>query len=71
MKPVDVKSNSYVEFNIDSNEKDPEFKVRDHVKISKYKKNFPKKYTPNSSEEDFVISKIKNTAPQTYQWFKW
>ena len=67
MKPIDVKSNSYVEFNIDSNEKDPEFKVRVHVKISKYKKTFPKKYTPNSSEEDFVISKIKNTAPQTYQ----
>ena len=63
MKPIDVKSNSYVEFNIDSNEKDPEFKVRDHAKISKYKKIFPKKYTPNLSEEDFVISKIKNTAP--------
>ena len=71
MKLIDVKSNSYVEFNIDSNEKDPEFKVRDHVKNSKYKKTFSKKYTPNSSEEDFVISKIKNTAPQTYQWFKW
>ena len=42
MKLIDVKSNSYVEFNIDSNEKDPEFKVRDHVKISKYKKLFLK-----------------------------
>ena len=68
MKLIDVKSNSYVEFNIDSNEKDPEFKVRDHVKISKYKKTFVEE---DLSEEDFVISKIKNTAPQTYQWFKW
>ena len=40
MKPIDVTSNFYAECNKDSNEKDPKFKVGDHVRISKYKKNF-------------------------------
>ena len=28
---------SYDDYNLDSNEKDPKFKVGDHVRISKYK----------------------------------
>ena len=63
MKPIEVKSNSYAEYNVDSNEKDPKFKVGDHVRISKYKNIFAKRYTPNWSEEVFVISKIKKTVP--------
>ena len=35
MKPIDVQSDSYAEYNVDSNEKDPKFQVGDHVKISK------------------------------------
>ena len=35
MKPPDVASDSYVEHNKDSNNKDPKFKVGDHVRISK------------------------------------
>ena len=66
MKPIDVKSDSYAEYNEDSNEKDPKFKVGDHVRISKYKNIFAKGYTPNWSEEVFVINKIKNTVPWTY-----
>ena len=66
MKPIEVKSNSYAEYNVDSDEKDPKFKVGDHVRISKYKNIFAKRYTPNWSEEVFVISKIKKTVPQTY-----
>ena len=65
MKPIDVTSNSYAEYNEDSNEKDPKFKVGDHVKISKYKNIFAKEYTQDWSEV-FVISKIKNTVPWTY-----
>ena len=38
MKPVDVTSDSYAEYNSDSNEKDPSFKVGDRVRIPKYKK---------------------------------
>ena len=62
MKPIDVTSNFYTEYNEDSNEKDPKFKVGDHVRISKYKNIFAKGYTPNWSEEVFVVSKIKNTV---------
>ena len=46
--------------------KDIKFKVGDHVRISKYKNIFAKGYTPNWSEEDFVVSKIKNTVTWTY-----
>ena len=35
MKPSDVTSDSYAEYSKDSNEKDPKFKVGDHVRISK------------------------------------
>ena len=66
LKPKDVKSNSYAEYNEESNEKDPKFKVGDHVRISKYKNIFAKRYAPNWSEQVFVISKIKNTVPWTY-----
>ena len=47
-----------VKYNVDSNEEDPRFKVGNHVRISKYKNIFAKGYTPNWSEEGFVISKV-------------
>ena len=65
-KPIDVTGDSYAKYNENSNKKDPKFKVGDHVRISKYKNIFAKGYTPNWSEEIFVISKIKNTVPWTY-----
>ena len=37
MKPIDVKDNTYLDFKKDVNDKDPNFKVNDHVRISKYK----------------------------------
>ena len=49
-----------------SNKKNPKFKVGDNVRISKYENIFAKGYTPNSSEEVFVINNIKNTVPWTY-----
>ena len=66
MKPIDVTSDSYAEYNEDSNVTKPKFKVGDHVRISKYKNIFAKGYAPNWSEEVFVINKIKNTVPWTY-----
>ena len=66
MKPIDITSDSYPEYNEDSNVTKPKFKVGDHVRISKYKNIFAKGYTPNWSEEVFVINKIKNTVPWTY-----
>ena len=66
MKHVDVKSGNYVEYNVNSNDKDSKFQVGDHVRISKYKSSFAKGYTPNWSEEFFVIKKVKNTVSWTY-----
>ena len=60
MKPVDVKDDTYIDSNKDVNDKDPKFKVGDHVGISKYKNIFAKGYIPNWSEEDFAIKKVKN-----------
>ena len=59
MKPVDVKDNTYIDFKKEINDKNPKFKVCDHVRISKYNNIFAKGYMPNWSEEIFVIKKIK------------
>ena len=68
MKQVDVKDNTYIDSIelLRSNDNDPKFKVGDHVRISKYKNIFAKGYTPNWSEEVFVIKKVKNTVSWTY-----
>ena len=60
MKPIDVKDNTYIDFGKKFNDNDPKFKVCGHVRISKYKNIFAKGYTPNWSEEVFVIKKVKN-----------
>ena len=66
IEPIDVTSDCYAEYNEDSNEKDPKFKVGHPGRISKYKNVFAKGYTQNWSEEGFVVSNIKNTVPWTY-----
>ena len=65
MKPIDATRDSYVEYNEYFNKKGRKFKVSDHVRTSKYKTIFAKGYTPNWSDEVFVI-KITNTVPWTY-----
>ena len=45
----------------------PSLSVGDHVRISKYKRKiFDKGYTPNWTEELFVVDKINPTKPITY-----
>ena len=66
MKPVDVKSNTYIDFSKEINDENPKFKIGDNVRILKYKNVFAKVYTPNWSEEDFVIKKVKNSVLWTY-----
>ena len=39
------KYNTYIDFGKEVNDKDPKFKVGDHVRISKYKNIFAKGYT--------------------------
>ena len=58
IKPIDVTNNSFVKYNEESNKKYPKFKVGDHVRISKFKNIFAKRYTPNWSEEVFIVVKL-------------
>ena len=66
VKPVGVESNKYNDSSKEINNKDSEFKIGDIVRISKYKNIFDKCYTPNWSEEAFVIKKVTNTVPWAY-----
>ena len=63
MKPIDVKDNTYINIDKEVNDKNLKSKVGDHVRISRYKNIFAEAYTPNWSEEVFVIKEIKNTVP--------
>ena len=47
MKLTDVKGNTYINNDKEVNDKDPKFKIGDHVRISKYKNIFAEGYTPN------------------------
>ena len=51
IKPIDVKDNTYIDFGKEVNNKDPKFKVGDHIRISKCKD---------------IFAEIKNTVPWTY-----
>ena len=65
MKPKDVRDNKRV-YIVEHNEKDSRFKVGDRVRISKFKNIFAKGYTPNWSKEIFIVDKINDTVPYTY-----
>ena len=45
--PVVVNSSKSVNSDVENDDKDPKFKVGDHVRTSKLKNNFAKDYTPN------------------------
>ena len=66
MKPIDVKDDTYINPGKEVNDKDPKFKIDDHVRIAKHKNIFAKAYTPNLSKLVFAIKKVKRTVPWTY-----
>ena len=74
MTPIEAskkKNESVVYFNLYGDMKQspsrPKFKIGDKVRISKYKRKvFDKGYTPNWTEEIFLIDKIQQTNPVTY-----
>ena len=66
MKPKDVGNNNKRVYIDEYNEKDSRFKVDDRVRISKFKNIFAKGYTPNWSNEIFIVDKINDTIPYTY-----
>ena len=65
MKSANIKSSTYIDFNVKNNDKESKFEVGDHVKY-KYKNIFAKNYIPNWSQDVFVIKEVKNTVPWTY-----
>ena len=69
----DIKNSNQVFANLYSDEiykqvKKPKFRIGDKVRISKYKRKlFDKGFTPNWTEEVFVIDGILHTKPITYR----
>ena len=45
IKSTDVKTSTCIDFDVENNDKDPKFKVGDHVRISTYKNIFAKVHT--------------------------
>ena len=66
MKPIDVGNNNKIVYIDGHNKKDSRFKVDDRVRISKFKNRFAKGYTPNWSSEIFIVDKVNDTVPYTY-----
>ena len=66
MKPKDVGNNNKRVYIDEHNEKRSRFKVGDRVRISKFKNIFAKGYTPIWSREIFIINKINDSVPYTY-----
>ena len=59
MKPIDVTSDSFAEYNEDSNKINPQFKVGDHVRISKYKIFLLKDMLLISQKKFLLLAKLK------------
>ena len=66
MKPIDVGDNNKRVYIDEHNEKDSRFKVGDRIRIYRYKNIFAKGYTPNWNKEIFIVDKINDTVPYTY-----
>ena len=66
MKPIDLKSKTYINSSKETNDIDPKFKIDDVVRMPKYKNIFANVFTPNWPEESVVIKKVKSTIPCTY-----
>ena len=66
MKPKDVKNDNNRIYIDEHNKKSARYNVGDRVRISKLKNIFAKGYPPNWSREIFIINKINDTVPYTY-----
>ena len=38
MKPIDIKLSTYIDFDVENNDKNPKFEVDDHVRITNLKR---------------------------------
>ena len=59
IKAADVKDNTYIDFKKEVNDKDPKFKVGDHVRISKYKNIFAKVIRRTGLKKFLLLVKLK------------
>ena len=66
MKPKYVKDGNKRVYIDEHNEKSARYNVGDRVRISKLKNIFAKGYTPNWNKEIFIVNKINDTVPYTY-----
>ena len=66
MKPIDVGNNNKRVYIHEHNKIDSKFKVDDRVRISKFKNIFAKGHTPNWNSEIFIVDKVHDTVPYTY-----
>ena len=55
MVSLDMKKSTYTNFDVENFDKVPRFKVLNYVRLSKHENIFAIGYTPNWSEEVFVI----------------
>ena len=66
MKLADVKSNINIGASKEINDKNLNFKIGNHVRISKYNFFFAKGFTPCWPEDVFVVKRVKTTVSWTY-----
>ena len=66
MKPVDVKSSIYIDFDKKNKCKCPKSKIGNGLRTPKCKNIFEKAYVWNWSEDVFVIKNVNITALWTY-----
>ena len=66
IKPKDVKNDNNRIYIDENNRKSARYNIGDRVRISKFKNIFAKGYTPNWSREIFIVNKINDTVPYTY-----
>ena len=66
MKPINVGDNNKRVYVDEHNEKYSRFKVGDRVRISRFKNIFAKGYAPTWRKEIFIVDKVNDTVPYTY-----
>lgn len=68
MKSINTEASTNTDFDIANNDEDPRFKAGDRLRISKYKNMFWQGYTPNWSDNFFIIKKSKNAVLSVIEW---
>ena len=66
MKLKDVKDDNNRVYIDEHSKKSARYNVGDRVRISKFENIFAKGYTPNWSREIYIVNKINDTVPYTY-----